>query len=334
MLPCPVCFDIRDDFDPSLPPDRPPLLHFGCITPEASWMGTSRHVKLSGGATLFYTLVADPPSPPVPPPVPPHLPFPPCPPPSSPPPYDACDSSWCKTYESWVNTDDSKFLRMWGSAWDFTKPGQRGCFDRFGGQRWFDGIFEGTWCDRNWLQGTAGQPRANDRPHFTAPAPALLGFDETILGYCSQLVGLWFDGGDLNTELADRCVRANKNVLRLMSGSSPWDMCQNIEWQLCAIRGKLPGQDAAKISFASAPRDLELKWWTDVNTHPTYAPKPDGYALGDVFFAELCVTFTICKNRGDLFRLDVGETFVCDMDPAGWNLLTSRFLQHRSGYSE
>ena len=54
---------------------------------------------------------------------------------------------------------------------------------------------------------------------------------QTILGYCSQLVGLGFDGGDLNTELAERCVAANKNVLRLISGGRPWDMCQNIGMQ-------------------------------------------------------------------------------------------------------
>ena len=66
------------------------------------------------------------------------------------------------------------------------------------------------------MQGSAVAPNWNDRPRYTAPAPALLGFDETILGYCSHLVGLDFDGGDLNTELAERCVRANKNVLRLL----------------------------------------------------------------------------------------------------------------------
>ena len=66
------------------------------------------------------------------------------------------------------------------------------------------------------MQGSAVAPNFNDRPRYTAPAPALLGFDETILGYCSHLVGLDFDGGDLNTELAERCVRANKNVLRLL----------------------------------------------------------------------------------------------------------------------
>ena len=100
------------------------------------------------------------------------------------------------------------------------------------------------------MQGSAVAPNWNDRPLYTAPAPALLGFDETILGYCSReppltavrlepsslhtcvhmslelmrarvspatdLVGLDFDGGDLNTELAERCVRANKNVLRLL----------------------------------------------------------------------------------------------------------------------
>ena len=124
--------------------------------------------------------------------------------------------------------------------------------------------WEGTWCDQNWMQGTAQAPGPGDRPHFTQPAPALLGFDETILGYCSHLVGLDFDGGDL--ELAERCVRANKNVLRLLQGR-PWGMRQNIEWQMCALSGK-HGQDGRKVSFASAPKDVKAEWFRQPRPAP------------------------------------------------------------------
>ena len=85
-------------------------------------------------------------------------------------------------------------------------------------------------------------------------------------------------------------------------------MARLVEWQLCALNGKLPGQEGTKVSFASAPKDVELVWFTDPSTHPTFTPRWDGYSLGDVFFAELCVTFTLCANRGDLFRLEVGES--------------------------
>ena len=75
----------------------------------------------------------------------------------------------------------------------------------------------------------------------------------------------------------------------------------------------------------------ELVWFTDPSTHPTFTPRWDGYSLGDVFFAELCVTFTLCANRGDLFRLEVGETFECEMDRAAFDHLVDMFLNEPVG---
>tara|TARA_B110000046_G_C12889059_1_gene353515 strand:+ start:255 stop:470 length:216 start_codon:yes stop_codon:yes gene_type:complete len=57
-------------------------------------------------------------------------------------------------------------------------------------------------------------------PTYATPAPALLGFDETIYAYCSAEKG-WNEGPfnpQDNWGLADRCVRANKNVLRVLNG--------------------------------------------------------------------------------------------------------------------
>jgi len=259
-----------------------------------------------------------PPPPPLPP-SPPAAPSPPIVPPG------ACTHAWCDEFQSWIDDHHSKFHRMWGNAWAWKEPWQDGCWAELGGRDWLHKAWAGTWCDRNWMAGSAA-PQRDDRPWFSAPAPALLGFDETILGYCSHQVGLDFDGGDLNFELADRCVRANRNVLRLMSGGRPWDMCQNIEWQMCAINGKLPGQKAREVSFASAPKDVPQIWWDDPGTHPTFTPNWDGYALGDVFFAELAVTYALCANRHRLFELEVGETFECEKDEAGFEHLIDMFL--------
>ena len=300
-----TCFDIRDGAA---------LMHFGCTLLAPPWDATPRTVPIDGGATLHFTISPPPPPSPPAPPAPPALPL------------GSCTHPWCAEFRSWVDEHDSKFHRMWGRAWEFKDPSQGGCWDGLGGRDWLYRMYDGTWCDRNWMQGTANVPNEWDRPQFSAPAPALLGFDETILGYCSQLVGLGFDGGDLNAELADRCVRANKNVLRLLRGGRAWDMCQNIEWQLCALNGKLPGQDGNKISFASAPKDVQLTWWNDPSTHPTYTPRWDGYSLGDVYFAELCIIFTLCSNRARLFELEVGETMECEMDPEGFDHLVETFL--------
>eukprot|EP00966_Prymnesium_polylepis_P288246 6657967-Prymnesium_polylepis.1 len=77
-----VCFDIRDDFDPALPADDPPLLHFICAALEPSW-GGSQSLELSDGAILTFRLYANMPAPP---PAPPQLPHPPLSPPRTPPP--------------------------------------------------------------------------------------------------------------------------------------------------------------------------------------------------------------------------------------------------------
>ena len=49
-------------------------------------------------------------------------------------------------------------------------------------------------------------------------------------------------------------------------------------------------------------------------------------ALGDVYFAEVAVIYLVCANRAKLFELEVGETFVCDMDHDSFDLLTSKFV--------
>ena len=70
----PPCFEIRDDFDPGFPPDRPPLLNAGCA--GALRWGT-QSVGLSLGCKLSFTLW---PRLPAPPPMPPAQPWPPSPP--------------------------------------------------------------------------------------------------------------------------------------------------------------------------------------------------------------------------------------------------------------
>ena len=69
---------------------------------------------------------------------------------------------------------------MWGNAWAFKEEWDAGCWEYLGGREWLNRAWEGTWCDVNWMQDTAQAPGPNDRPHFTAPAPALLGFDERL----------------------------------------------------------------------------------------------------------------------------------------------------------
>ncbi|KAL3933499.1 MAG: hypothetical protein SGPRY_000253, partial [Prymnesium sp.] len=108
-------------------------------------------------------------------------------------------------------------------------------------------------------QGVGGElGRQSSRPAFTQAAPALLGLDDTLFEYCSELLGIQasYDGpeGGFNSKLAHRCVQANHNILRLTSARVPWSMCQTLQWLMCAARGQLPGQQSPTLHFAIAPK--------------------------------------------------------------------------------
>ena len=106
-------------------------------------------------------------------------------------------------------------------------------------------------------------------------------------------------------------------------------MCNNLQWQMCALTGLLPGQGSKDIHFATAPKDLQLKWWSDPSTHPTYPCNvdtcdPAGYTAGDVFFAETAITAFLCSNRRELFSLNAGDLFECSFDERACSTLVER----------
>ena len=203
-----------------------------------------------------------------------------------------CSHPLCGALLGWVmpRPADYKFFSMWNLGFQRRQPHSVGCWEwpENGGSRpdhFFRDVLEGVRCNRNWLDGAYGG--SADRP-FSSPSPALLGFDESINEFCSRLDGddPW-DQEDTNRKIATRCRKAHRNVLRVLTGG--WSMCANLEWQMCALTGKLPGQGSRSISFATAPRDLELSWWSDPSSHPTYPCKgwtigsrcdPDGFTVG------------------------------------------------------
>ena len=220
--------------------------------------------------------------------------------------------------------------RMWGArSWHLTDPGKGECWG--GGDPgmaggYFDQALAGYTCDANWYEGAHGTlGDARKRPTFpSGKAPALLGFDSTIWGYCSHAIGegtTWGDeqekalGMDFNSALAHRCVAANENILRLLSRNQPYTLCQNLRWLLCAVQGKLPHQKGKELHFASAPKDVDWNVWDDPARGDAWWPEPheSSFAVSDVFFVELALLNALCKNADELFRVEVGETFVCEL---------------------
>mgnify|MGYP004170764409 CR=1 FL=1 len=245
----------------------------------------------------------------------------------------ASSSSAWSEWDALLEDDTAKFWAMWGQAYRLNRGGGGNCWDwqSGGASRFFDDTLEGRTCDRNWLEGAFG--RREDRP-FQKPSQALLGFDESIVELCSTLLGVDTGrGGDLNVKLADRCQRAKRNVLRLMTGS--WTMCQNLEWQLCALQGKLPGQGGKAIAFATRPRDVQLEWWANPSTHPSYPCQqggwcdPGAFTVGDVFFAEIMVAYKICSNGARLLELEIDEPFYCQLDRDRYLKLANRLQGKR-----
>ena len=198
------------------------------------------------------------------------------------------------------------------------------------GWKYFEDAWQGVDCSRNWYTGNegplglpnGGPTKTTTHPHFKGPAPALLGFDEAIDRYCESRHG--------KGNHAETCVGANVNILSLYGPLIPYNICRNVEWQLCAARGDLPGQGGKKLRFAYAPKNLE----PDGGPHPIgqckgYHPAGCGnigYASSDIFYMESCLYSQVCKNRDEFWQLEADEDFECDMDYEGFRQLRSWML--------
>ena len=115
----------------------------------------------------------------------------------------------------------------------------------------------GSRCSFNWYEGNiGGLGKPGGGPSFTADAHALLGFDESITEYCGGRSKVNSAYAHYNSH-AGNCIQANLNILSLFGERVPYNSCRNLEWQVCAALGKLPGQRSRKILFATAPGSLD-----------------------------------------------------------------------------
>ena len=51
-----------------------------------------------------------------------------------------------------------------------------------------------------------------------------------------------------------------------------------------------------------------------------------GYASSDIFFLESCVYSMMCKNRDEMWNLEVEDDFQCDMDWKGFQRMRDYLL--------
>lgn len=119
-------------------------------------------------------------------------------------------------------------------------------------------------------------------------------------------------------------MRSNLPMLRrgsLYGDRVPYNVCRNLEWQVCAAQGMLPGQGGRVLKFAKAPATLQplggggkplgqCCGWVPPDMNPLGGIF--GYATDDIYYLEACVLSQICQNSEELFQLAVGDPFICD----------------------
>jgi hypothetical protein len=223
--------------------------------------------------------------------------------------------------------------------------------------KWFDKMLaaEET-CDRPWMVYSEEDVPKSSYQQFTKEAPALLGLDPMILQFCRNLTHdsrpvpdvndpfwkTWKAAGmpapekalgSMNTlehNLLDACGAANRNILRVSAmaqAKTSWDMCANVEWVVCAAKGKLPNQGKT-MQFAVPPGSI------DGNMLPTYREYRSNIMrwsahyeidiLAWTYFSnEICFLSELCDNADELWTLKRGEPWVCKHSAAGEERLRS-----------
>jgi hypothetical protein len=99
---------------------------------------------------------------------------------------------------------------------------------------------------------------------------------------------------------------------------------------MCAAWGKLPGQDRRHIIFARAPSSLDFVNSPRVDNCSGYSDircNKSGYATDSIFFLEVCFYSQICSNGHELFQLEVGQPWECNIDHAACIGLSRRLVE-------
>jgi len=240
-----------------------------------------------------------------------------------------------------------QFRQMW-EARSFMRraPGDGGsflCFERHREDEFrhqdasvfFDGVKKGTVCESNWFEGVPGDlGTLNQAPTFTAQAPALLGFDETIDDFCMADHEYFSNRIYDDNNHAGKCANSNNNILALWGDRLVYNTCRNLEWQVCAVMGKLPGQGGNGMRFSYNPGNLDVYdggTGKSLGTCRGYLPPNlncgNGFATDDIYFLEVCLVSFLCKNKEELFTVEPHDFYVCDFDGDAFDELQALLMQ-------
>jgi hypothetical protein len=105
-----------------------------------------------------------------------------------------------------------------------------------------------------------------------------------------------------------RCITAGYNVLSLFGHQPDYNLCRNLEWLVCAAKGKLYRQPGGQILFSPLPALANL---ADRINGLTANWRARVYQPEVVYAVEVCSLLILCDNGHLVFGLRPLEPFVC-----------------------
>mmetsp|Transcript_27979 Transcript_27979/g.46353 ORF Transcript_27979/g.46353 Transcript_27979/m.46353 type:complete len:384 (+) Transcript_27979:168-1319(+) len=241
-----------------------------------------------------------------------------------------------------VNTENNPLAvdaqKLWSmfalQGWTRRGEGTEGCFAT---EKFWENLLEKETCDRNWYRGGYPDGMEENNKEWRADYygnqnnPGVVGYEEDLGPFnCKEIKkkkGEAFMCDEI--DFIDSAHQAGHNMLRLDSRFG-WNMCRNLEWVICAIRGLLPNQGDGKIRFATTPKiDVQSFLFRDggCDQHDCALH----YSVNDVFFVEVALISYLCKNREEVFGLEVGDEFDCDFDTEALERLVAAGNQSSGG---
>ena len=120
------------------------------------------------------------------------------------------------------------------------------------------------------------------------------------------------------------------NILQLF-GRVPYNTCRNFEWQMCAAKGFLGSQASKRMVFAHAPKDVWMDGWPPFDqchgfTDTGGCNRWTQFANDDIYPLEVCLFSQVCKNDDELFSIEAGQPFVCEIDVPGFRYLQAMLM--------
>ena len=251
-----------------------------------------------------------------------------------------------------MRTPGHVFQQMWAArGWDVMRPSEKPCWadpqsaNASATRRalYAEEVAAGTNCKMSWSSRQRGALRRIHTSASSGPFAAVIGLMHDVSRLCKVRPG---------NPAAKTCRAMGLHVLSRRDGSTPYNMCHNFEWLVCAAKGMLEHQVEGAFSIATSPKYLDL------DEHPLghcrgstfpVAPRQGsraafGYTARDVYAFEICALSEICSNGHELFdgrRKHAGRAgdrthvnFSCNFSADGLGRLSELLFRQPDEYDE